>query len=91
MSLETRAHACVLGQLGGVSAFSRTVMDAEWKHTWSLSYVLLSGTLVASNTAALKIKFCIYKQRRILLKLIEYRLEIKKQIKDWISTSTAAP
>lgn len=84
MSLGTRVHACVLGQLGGVSAFSRTVMDAQWKHTWSLSYVLLNGTLVESNTATLKIKLRIYKQRWILLELVEWPLKINKLIKDWM-------
>lgn len=41
----TWAHACMCGQPGGVSAVSQMVMDAWWKHTWSLSYVLLIEVL----------------------------------------------
>lgn len=84
MSLGTRAHACLHGQLGVVSAFSRTVTDAQWKHTWSLSYVLLNGTLVESTTATLKIKVCIDKQRWIILERMEDPFKTNKLIKDWI-------
>lgn len=37
--------AAMHGQTVGVSAVSRTVTDALWKHTWSLSYVLPSEVL----------------------------------------------
>lgn len=37
--------AAMHGQAVGVSAVSRTVTDAMWKHTWSLSYVLPAEVL----------------------------------------------
>lgn len=72
------AHACKRCiQLGGCvrfkSAVSRTLMDARWKHTWSLSYVLLIEVLWHpawprhKAAAPLKIKVrivCTCKQRQ---------------------------
>lgn len=49
-STVTRAHMLVNAASNSVgvrfkSAVSRTLMDARWKHTWSLSYVLLIEVL----------------------------------------------
>lgn len=72
-SAVTRAHACVCSRPGGVSAVIPTAMDAGWKHTWSLSYVLLIEVFwhagwPCCNAATLKIKarrnlVCTCKQR----------------------------